>query len=215
MHSQSLAERLFELFVARDDVYGVETSEGWRTERSRLTPKEVQGHLNGKYTLGVYPFNRKGYIKWLCIDLDYKSGEYLTIYMSKRFGKNSVIMEETGGKGTHIWAFLQPTPLWQIANKITEMENETGVRIFPKQREWRTDIIGNFVRLPLGKHQKTGNWSRIVKGDIWTIKPYVTCVHRVYDQFGDGNCLAIDGTVGYCQENLCPYNLKRSQRYGR
>jgi hypothetical protein len=36
MKSQSLAERLYELFVARDDVYGVETSEGWRTERGKL-----------------------------------------------------------------------------------------------------------------------------------------------------------------------------------
>jgi hypothetical protein len=32
-----LAERLYELLVARDDVYGVETDEGWRTERGKLT----------------------------------------------------------------------------------------------------------------------------------------------------------------------------------
>jgi hypothetical protein len=60
---------------------------------------------------------------------------------------------------------------WQIAHEITKMENETGVRIFPKQREWRADIIGNLVRLPLGEHHKTGNWSKIVKGNIWAVKP--------------------------------------------
>jgi len=210
LNNPSLAEKLYELFIARDDVYGVETSEGWKTVRGKLTTKEVQEHLNGKYTLGVYPFNRKGYIKWLCLDFDYKGGEFFAIYMGKKFSKESVIVEDTGGRGTHVWVFLQPTPLWQIADKITEMEKEIGVRIFPKQREWKTDTIGNFVRLPLGKHHKTGNWSKIVKGDIWTVKPYITCNHRIYDQYGDANCLAIDGTVGYCQQNLCPKLVRKA-----
>ncbi|MBS7635747.1 hypothetical protein KEJ37_00135 [Candidatus Bathyarchaeota archaeon] len=213
--SQYLAERLHSLFVARTDVYGVEDKHGWRTERGKLTINHIENHLKGEFTLGVYPFNRKGVIKWLLIDIDYKVGELFYDYMCRKFSRESVILEETGGKGTHVWAFLQPTPLWQIAHKIDEMENETKHRIFPKQREWKSDIIGNFVRLPLGKHHKTGNWSKIVKGDIWTAKPYITCVHRVYDQFGDGNCPAIDGTAGHCQENLCPHMLKRSQRYGR
>jgi len=30
------------------------------------------------------------------------------------------------------------------------------------------------------------------------------CQYRVFDQLGDANCLAIDGTVGYCREDLCP-----------
>jgi hypothetical protein len=30
------------------------------------------------------------------------------------------------------------------------------------------------------------------------------CQYRVYDQLGDANCLAIDGTVGYCKKELCP-----------
>lgn len=210
--SPSLAERLYTLFVARNDVYGIETGEGWRTERGKLTINHIQNHLKGEYTLGVHPFNQKGIVKWLLIDIDYKYGELYYEYMQRKFSKESVILEETGGKGYHVWTFLQPTPLWQIAQKITQMENEIRHRIYPKQREWKVDITGNFVRLPLGKHHKTGDWSRIVKGDIWTVKPHTTCVHRVYDQFGDGNCLAVDGTVGYCQENLCPLALRRGPR---
>jgi hypothetical protein len=208
MRSQSLAERLHELFVARDDVYGVETGEGWRTERGKLTLEQVEKHLKGEFTLGVYPFNRKGYVKWLLADLDYKGGELIYEYFCKKYGKESVILEDTGGKGTHIWVILQPTPLWQIASKLDAMEKELGVKLFPKQREWRADTIGNFVRLIFGKHHKTGNWSKIIKGNIWTVKPYVTCQYRVYDQHGDGNCTAINGTVGYCQQNLCPKLLR-------
>lgn len=212
--SPSLAERLYNLFVARSDVYGVEDRHGWRTEKGKLTINHIENHLKGEYTLGVYPFNEKGYVKWLLIDIDYKGGDLFYEYLIKKFTKQSVIMEDTGGKGTHVWAFLQPTPIWQIADKIEEMENEIKHRIFPKQRELKPDIIGNFARLPLGRHFKTGNWSKIIKGNLWAVKPYVTCVHRVYDQFGDGNCLAIDGTVGHCQENVCPIIL-RSERYGR
>jgi hypothetical protein len=38
--------------VARNDVYGVETSEGWRTERGKLTLEQVEKHLKGEFTLG-------------------------------------------------------------------------------------------------------------------------------------------------------------------
>jgi hypothetical protein len=117
-------------------------------------------------------------------------------------------MVDTGGRGTHIFVFLQPTPLWQIADKLNRIENEFKRKIFPKQREFRKDMLGNFIRLPLGLHHKTGNWSKIIKGNIWTVKPYVTCQYRVNDQYGDGNCTAINGTVGYCQQNLCPKLLR-------
>ncbi|MEM2385807.1 MAG: hypothetical protein QXO67_02385 [Candidatus Bathyarchaeia archaeon] len=202
--NQSTAERLYTLFVARNDVYGVEDEKGWRTERGKLKIEHVENHLKGLYTLGVYPFNTKGYVKWLLIDIDYLGGDLFYEYMCKKFGKESVLLETTGGKGAHVWVLLQPTPLWQIANKIDEMEQEIKHRIFPKQREFRKDIIGNFARLPMGKHHKTGRWSRIVKGDIWTVKPYVTCMYRVYDQYGDGNCTYYDSSIGYCQAEFCP-----------
>jgi hypothetical protein len=137
-------------------------------------------------------------------DLDFKGGQAVYEYMCKKFSQESTLMVDTGGKGTHIYTILQPTPLWQIANQIDQMEKELKIRLFPKQREWKNDIIGNFARLPLGKHHKTGNWSKIIKGDIWKVKPYVTCKYRIYDQYGDGNCTYSDGTIGYCQRELCP-----------
>ena len=65
MKNQSLADRLFQIFVARIDIFGVEDKTGaWRTERGNLTIETVEKHLKGDFTLGVYPFNQKGYIKW-------------------------------------------------------------------------------------------------------------------------------------------------------
>jgi hypothetical protein len=73
-------------------------------------------------------------------------------------------------------------------------------------------MLGNFIRLPLSRHFKTGNWSKILKGDIWKVKPYVTCQHRVYDQFGDPNCTYYNGTIGYCQQDLCPIMERANRR---
>lgn len=204
-----MAERLFELFVARRDVYGFEDENGWKTVKGKLTVNEVEKHLKGEFTLGIYPFTEKGAIRWVLADLDYKGGDLVYEHVCKSFSKDSAVMVDTGGRGTHIFALLQPTPLWEIAQKIGKMEKTLGVRIFPKQREWRTSTIGNFVRLPLGVHHKTGSWSRIIRGDIWKVKPYLTCQHRVYDQFGDGNCLYYDSSIGYCQQDLCPKFLGR------
>jgi hypothetical protein len=213
LKSRSLAERLMDLFIARTDIFGIETQSGWRTERGKLTLEHVEKHLKGEFTLGVYPFSGKGVIKWLLADIDYKGGETIYAYMCKKFGENSIILADTGGKGTHCYALLQPTPLWQIANEINEIEKDLGVRIFPKQRQWQEKTTGNFARLILGKHHKTGNWSKIIKGDIWKVKPYVTCQHRIYDQFGDGNCTYYDGTIGYCQQDLCPKMERAKEKF--
>jgi hypothetical protein len=200
-----LARRLIDLFFARTDVYGIEDEKGWRTERSKVTVELVKGHLRGEHTLGVLPFNAKGVCKWACLDLDYKGGEYFYELMAERFGERSVLLEDTGGKGSHVWLLLEPTPLWQLSQVLAPLEKELGVRLFPKQRSIKAGTIGNFVRLPLGLHHKTGQWSRIVRGDLWSVRPYCTCRYRVYDQLGDPNCLYYDSTVGYCEPSNCPF----------
>jgi len=211
LSNPSLAERLFQLFVVNDEAYGVEDESGWKTVKAKLTLENVEDHLKGKYCLGIFPFNKKGIMRWFALDLDYKGGELHYDYLCKKFGKQSILMIDTGGRGTHIFVMLQPTPLWQIADKLNTIENDLKRRIFPKQRELRKDMLGNFIRLPLGKHFKTGNWSKILKGDLWTVQPYITCQHRVYDQYGDGNCTYYDGTIGYCQQDLCPILKRRKE----
>lgn len=208
MKSQSLAERFYDLFVINNEAYGLEDQNGWRTVKAKLTIKEIEDHLKGKYCLGLFPFNRKGWIKWLAIDLDYKGGDLEYEYLTRKFDKNSVLIVDTGGRGTHLFVILQPTPIWQISQKINEIEDTLKRRVFPKQREIKPETIGNFIRAPLGYHFHYKRWSRIVRGDIWTVKPFVTCMYRVYDQYGDGNCTYYDGSIGYCQQDFCPKFLR-------
>jgi len=204
LSSQSLAKQLFQLFIVNDEAYGVEDENGWRTVKAKLTLENIEDHLKGKYCLGIFPFNKKGIIRWFALDLDYKGGELHYEYLCKKFGKQSILMVDTGGRGTHIFVLLQPTPLWKIANELNTIENDLKRRIFPKQREWHKDMLGNFIRLPLSRHFKTGNWSKIVKGDIWKVKPYKVCTFMIYDQHGDANCTYYDSSIGYCQQDLCP-----------
>ena len=200
-----LAGRLFKLFVARTDVYGVEDERGWRTEKGELTRELVVKHLKGELTLGVLPFNAKGVCKWICADVDQPKGDYIYEMVVERFGEGSVLLERTGGKGSHVWVFLEPTPLWQIAPVLDELEKELWVRFFPKQRSIKAETVGNFVRLPLGLHHKTGQWSRIVKGDIWSVRPYCTCRYRTFDQFGEPICTYSEGAPAVCEPSNCPY----------
>jgi len=45
---QSLASRLFQLFVARTDIFGVEDEKGWVTKKDeQLTVDHVKRHLAG------------------------------------------------------------------------------------------------------------------------------------------------------------------------
>jgi hypothetical protein len=202
MKSLLLAERLYELFVGRDDVYGVETASGWRTERGRLTLEHVERHLKGEFTLGVYPFTRRGLVKWILADLDYKGGSLIYKAFCEKYGDKSVLLVDTGGRGTHVFAALYPTPLWLVAPELESMEKKLGVKMFPKQRTWQSGAIGNFARLPLGLHHKTGRWSQIVRGDIWSVKPFKICSRLVIDNYGYANC--VKESVGLCEQNLCP-----------
>jgi hypothetical protein len=44
----SLAQKLYDLFVVRDDAYGLEDKSGWRTVKAKLTIAEIEDHLKGK-----------------------------------------------------------------------------------------------------------------------------------------------------------------------
>jgi len=203
--SREVAYELMERFVARKDVYGVESEAGWRTVKKELTIKEVMGHLKGEFCLGVYPFNEKGIVKWICIDVDFKRSMRAYRLATELFHKNCVLLEDTGGRGMHVWILLEPTPLWQVNMLKQKISHHLAVEIFPKQRELKPGQYGNFVRLPLGIHHRTGNRSYFLQGPpMKRIKPYQTCRHRIYDQRGEPNCFFRYNAPGFCTLENCP-----------
>jgi len=196
---------LMQFFIARKDVYGKESEEGWRTEKQRLTLGHILDHLAGKYCLGVFPFTEDGLVKWICLDIDFKRSEFAYRLAKEMFSEHSVILEDTGGRGMHIWILLEPTPLWQVNRLIAKIRSMIAVETFPKQQTFNSKTVGNFVRLPLGINFKTGNRSSFVKSPIMAeVKAYTTCRHRIFDQKNYPNCLYFEDAIGFCTLEVCP-----------
>ena len=203
--NREVAAQLMQLFVARTDVYGVESEKGWRTVKESLTIRHVTEHLEGKYCLGVYPFNEKGIVKWICIDIDFKRSMLAYNLARQLFHENCVLLEDTGGRGMHVWILLEPTPLWQANMLVDKIKSQLATEIFPKQRELKPGQYGNFVRLPLGIHHRTGNRSYFLQGPpLAKLRPYQTCRHLIYDQNGNPNCFFRYNAPGFCTFENCP-----------
>jgi len=191
--SQS-AHILLHLFVSRHDNYAVQRQNGdyFRVGKP-LTLKVLRQHLEGRVTVGAYQLNAQSKVKTLIFDLDPEKLEdpratTKTIIekcidkpdpKKPRLYRKAVLLEASRypDPSYHIWVFFQPGPVpaqmarW-LGLKILELANVNPklVEVFPKQDKLtEARPFGNFVKLPLGKHQAHGKWSRFL--DLETFEP--------------------------------------------
>lgn len=89
-----------------------------------------------------------------------------------------LLAEDSGGKGYHVWLFFSdPLPAIQVRRWLgwafwplwLEGAAEEGwpLEVFPKQDSVEEGGYGNLVKLPLGKHAKSGNWSEFIPLPGW------------------------------------------------
>lgn len=93
-------------------------------------------------------------------------------------GLPMLLLESSGNKGTHVWLFFdQPVnagkvrrwverdfmPLWDEKAK----PNRWPLEVFPKQDEVPEGFFGNLVKLPLGRHAVSGNFSEFLPHEGW------------------------------------------------
>ncbi len=184
------------LFVNRTDCYCIQLKQGYSKISEPLTDQILQQHLDGKTTVGSYQLDTNNLIKWLCLDLDPEkladpketAKQILSILMQRikdkegnetpRIWPNCIILEASRypDPSYHIWLlFLIPVQAkaarW-LGLRILEMANlnPKQIEVFPKQNELSPERpYGNFVKLPFGKHQVEGKWSRML--DLVTFEP--------------------------------------------
>lgn len=176
------ASEIMKLFVHRSDVYAVQikTSEScvYMPKYEVLTETEVQQHLDGKVTLGVYALNVDNTVKWLCFDVDSahvkNSEKTCTITAERcvqRFGSAAVRTEQSGSPHNfHVWVFfakpIQAAQARALGQQV--LNGLSGVELFPKQIALTGKMLGNLVKLPLGLHKKSGAWSTM---NLENVKP--------------------------------------------
>jgi len=216
------AQLMLELFFVRRDAYGIETSEGWRTEKKPVTVDLILEHLNGGPCLGAHPISADNRCRWIGLDFDVEPQAIVNKALGK-YPRSAVLFNHTGGRGYHIRVFFNRLIPAAHAHRLAKelAEGVQGVEFYPKQPTIGTEGFGNFMRLPLGRHRKTGQVGMLIfPKTLMEIKPCTPpvaftfeeiiqdCEDRIQDQKGYWNCVAIDGTVGTCQEQTCPL-LKR------
>jgi len=165
-----LIEILRRYFVNRDDTHAVQNPDGsyYRVEMP-LTEAVLLSHLKGDVTVGIYQIEpEKNTVKWLCFDVDSKEWVEVeklrdSIIKSNFCAKDNILVEDTGGRGYHLWIFFEP-PIpalvaYYVGRKF-EQQSKVKCEVFPKQKV--VEAFGNLVKLPLGIHRKTEQRSTFI-----------------------------------------------------
>ncbi len=190
-------ECFLDLFSGREDCFArqwaskTEAKQGYVPVRRPMGEQDVEEHLSGKKTYGLYLLRSDATVKTAVIDVDLDArfrnqrlsqedksliGRERT-YMFTRIGDLAKdaglapVVEFSGGKGFHFWFFFETPvaagktrrPLEQISRLLGKDLSAFQIEVFPKQDNLSGKGFGNLVKLPLGVHRLTGKRSYFVE----------------------------------------------------
>src|SRR3990172_143880 len=144
-----------------------------------LTVELLQDHVDGKIVLGSYQLiqgsNVVRFLGWDVDSVDRKVAREQTLQILKHVKNIPHVVEFSGRKGYHILIFLKdPMPATEakrIVDWVREREGlaisgDSHVEAFPKQDKLqKSRPKGNLLKIPLGKHPRTHEYSRFVDPD--------------------------------------------------
>jgi hypothetical protein len=193
---ESLA-RFMGLFSGREDCFArqwanrAEGKSGYVPERRPLSPAELEEHLAGRKTYGIYLLQADARVRTAVLDADLgrkfrqaklASDDKRAVlrerqYLIRRITEISAqagarpLVEFSGGKGFHFWYFFDPPVEAAIARRFLESVRGavTGdlqafeIEVFPKQDAHSGKGLGNLVKLPLGVHRLSGKRSFFIE----------------------------------------------------
>jgi hypothetical protein len=191
MHREDAAVKLYmEIFRGRPDVfarqwYDEETdTQGYVPVRRPMLASDVQDHLRGNRTYGIYLLDQdsRAWVGVIDVDLvpslrgrkltrdEYDRRTREETYLVERLSELSseeglpCVAEFTGGKGYHFWyPFEEPVSAASVRAAlravVAKIEGDLScfqLEVFPKQDTLSGKSLGNLVKLPLGVHRATG-----------------------------------------------------------
>lgn len=169
------------LFKGREDVFAQQSENGYTPVQKALDAFCIEHHINGVITLGLYVLTKTSLCHLICIDIDINKNEidsinvlnpvdkykYLESKLKKvlevltdcfRVPSEAILLEDTGGRGYHIWLFFSNAVQGQTAvifGEILKKQLPFEIEFFPKQGELNPKRrYGNLIKLPLGVHKK-------------------------------------------------------------
>lgn len=155
-----LVEGFAHTFISRFDMYPLQLKTGrYVCVKKTLDLAYISLHLQGAYTIGAYALDQQSQAKWLCLDADTDAQWQALIAAAATLEQAGVQPYlESSRRGGHLWLFTPPLPGAEVRRigRYLVAEYELGnIEVYPKQDQLHTGP-GSFVRLPLGKHRKSG-----------------------------------------------------------
>jgi len=214
-NQKKYAFELMRLFIHREDIFAVQVKYSnkyiYVPKYQLLTEADIQKHLEGKITLGIYTLGLDNTVKWICFDIDSQHVEKPEeardlIYERcvQKFGSDAVRIEASGSpRNFHIWVFFTDPIEARFARAfgLKILEGVEHVELFPKQTVLTGKRLGNLVKLPFGYHKKSGRWSTMNPEGIRPCRVDITEIEapapKVFEERprlegykgGDPNCI--------------------------
>lgn len=167
-------EYWFSLFVERPDTYCIQKDSGaYERITTPVTDQDLQDHLVGKKTLGIYQLSKTNSVKWICFDFDganipeqFDLAKRLYSKLKNEDKIQTTLLEFSGKKGFHVWVFCQEIDAQSAQYWAKEVSDGFGVHeVFPKQTKIG-EGYGNCVKLPLAFHRVAKRESQIMNDDF-------------------------------------------------
>jgi len=160
-----------------------------------LVMQEIKKHLDGTQTLATILQRNNNTVKYMIFDIDISKrdmltssgnqgirGELLQLALEKakdfqrichNLGLNAYI-EYSGGKGYHVWLFFEEWIATRYANLLQDIilskqktnDSRLCVECFPNKTRVRENKIGQGIKLPWGRHFKTGEYAYFLGNDF-------------------------------------------------
>ena len=170
-----------DLFKGRQDYFAVQTTNIYRPVKRNFSDYYLERHLKKIVTFGIDVLTKESKCNFLCIDIDIPKSDLETVNFEDKsikfeylkselleiqgiltnkleIDENSILLEDTGGRGYHIWLFLETPISGEDAIKFFKILNSYvsfSFEYFPKQPNLNQNReLGNLIKLPLGVHQK-------------------------------------------------------------
>lgn len=192
--NQTTAQKILQVFVGREDMFGKETLGYGGKRQTELQPiplseQKIMEHLQGDITIGTYIQRPNNTVKYLVIDVDISKKIMLQVqressvfqsYLEqawhcaeeikkilKSFGIHSYI-ECSGCRGYHVWTFFTEWIPVRYVNMLSDVieskmtvkeQNEICIEFFPNKTRVRAEKFGQVIKIPYGRHIRTGEQS--------------------------------------------------------
>ena len=163
-----------------------------------ITPRDIQRHLAGEITLGIYAINpRTQRVKWMAIDADYRKALEDLLKLQFELGQSGIQAAlEQSRRGGHLWIFFEEPVLAKharvyirhLAKRLSvEVKGSgagDGIELFPKQDSIDDGQFGNAIRGLLGVH-RAANRRYWFYGAAYELEPqmdYLRKLRRVTEE---------------------------------